>query len=372
MSNYTPTGNPPNQTRGISSLIRAEFNFIQTAINSKGDITGQTWTGTHQFPATIFGVTATPGSSGTALATLDYVNATASSVTLPGQALGFLRSTSTVASFGVAHTGYAQNEVKGADIASASTINLTTATGNFVHITGTTTITAITIPIGADRTVIFDGILTLTHGAGLLLPGAANITTAANDRMVVRGDTAGAIVVNYTKADGTTLKGGMTLLATITPTAAANVDFLTTFTASYDNCYIAGNGLNAALQDTLKFRFAVAGVVDAGSNYYTFVTSGGFSTTTSATSGLIESGLVVTTKGLSFSATILNVNDATNAKGLLANSIYQSNGTPTYSSEDARTIYPAANAISGIRFFWSGGNNFAATGKIRVYGYNNS
>lgn len=109
---------------------------------------------------------------------------------------------------GIAVTGAntftdAQNEAKGANIASAATINLTTATGNFVHVTGVTAITAITIPVGAERTVVFDGVLTLTHGASLLLPGAANITTAANDRMMVRGDTAGATVVTYTKANGT-------------------------------------------------------------------------------------------------------------------------------------------------------------------------
>lgn len=94
------------------------------------------------------------------------------------------------------------NEAKGADIASAPTINLTTATGNLIHITGTTTITAITIPVGAERTVIFDGALTLTHGAGLLLPGAANILTAPGARAIVRGDTSGANVIDYTPANG--------------------------------------------------------------------------------------------------------------------------------------------------------------------------
>ncbi|NML61840.1 hypothetical protein HHL21_12290 [Massilia sp. RP-1-19] len=97
--------------------------------------------------------------------------------------------------------------VKGANIASAATVNLSTATGDYIHITGTTTITTITIPIGAERTVIFDGALTLTHGAALLLPGAANIVTAANDRMIVRGDTTGAIVTSYTKSTGAATAG---------------------------------------------------------------------------------------------------------------------------------------------------------------------
>lgn len=77
----------------------------------------------------------------------------------------------------------AVNWNKGADVASATTPDLGAATGNFVHITGTTTITGFgTIDAGTVRIVIFDGTLTLTHNAtSLILPGAANITTAAND-----------------------------------------------------------------------------------------------------------------------------------------------------------------------------------------------
>lgn len=146
--------------------------------------------------------TAAVGTNTTQAASTAFATALSYAAALPAQSLGFLKSTGTVASFGVDFTGFAANEVKGADIASAATINLTTATGNFVHVTGTVTITAITIPVGAQRTVVFDGVLTLTHGAALLLPSAANITTAANDRMIVRGDTAGAIVVDYIKASG--------------------------------------------------------------------------------------------------------------------------------------------------------------------------
>lgn len=73
------------------------------------------------------------------------------------------------------------NAALGSDIASAATINLTTATGQIVDVTGTTTITAITLGQGSMRWVRFTGILTLTHGASLVLPGAANITTAAGD-----------------------------------------------------------------------------------------------------------------------------------------------------------------------------------------------
>jgi hypothetical protein len=201
MANYTVTGIPAAQTRASSSQVRAEFTLIATAVNSKGDTAGQVWTGAHDYSAASSFKVPAPVNATDAV-TKGYADNLAYATVLPGQAIGFLKSTGSVASFGTTHTGYAQNEVKGADIASAATINLTTATGNFVHVTGTTTVTAITIPVGAERTVIFDGVLTLTHGAALLLPGAANITTAPNDRMVVRGDAAGAVVVSYTKASG--------------------------------------------------------------------------------------------------------------------------------------------------------------------------
>ena len=96
----------------------------------------------------------------------------------------------------------AQEWASGTAIASASTINLDTATGNRVHITGTTTITAVTLTRG-PRTVIFDGILTLTHNATTNnLPGAANITTAAGDRAIYESDGTTVYCVSYIKASG--------------------------------------------------------------------------------------------------------------------------------------------------------------------------
>jgi hypothetical protein len=72
---------------------------------------------------------------------------------------------------------------KGSDIASAATTDIGAATGEFVDVTGTTTITALgTIAAGIVRTVRFTGALTLTHNAtSLILPGSANITTANGD-----------------------------------------------------------------------------------------------------------------------------------------------------------------------------------------------
>lgn len=71
----------------------------------------------------------------------------------------------------------------GANIASASTTDLSTATGDVVSITGTATITAFgTVSAGMRFILVFTDAATLTHnGTSLILPGAANITTAAGD-----------------------------------------------------------------------------------------------------------------------------------------------------------------------------------------------
>lgn len=103
------------------------------------------------------------------------------------------------------------DEAQGANIASGSTTDLSTATGNYITITGTTTITSFgTAQAGAERTLHFSGILTLTHNAtSLILPGAANITTVAGDVAVFRSLGSGNWrCVSYTL--GSSAPGGQT------------------------------------------------------------------------------------------------------------------------------------------------------------------
>lgn len=121
-------------------------------------------------------------------------------------------------------TGQMCVEARGSDIASASTINLTTATGDIVDVTGTTTITAVTLTDGWQRTVRFTGALTLTNGASLVLPTGANITTAAGDVAVFRGYASSVVrCVAYQRASGAALAGtaGVLKMAASTDAGAA-------------------------------------------------------------------------------------------------------------------------------------------------------
>lgn len=84
-------------------------------------------------------------------------------------------------------------EFKSVDIASASTTDLSTATGNFAHITGTTTITSFgTLQAGTEMCLVFDGSLTLTYNAtSMILPYGANIITQSGDIAIFRSEGSG-------------------------------------------------------------------------------------------------------------------------------------------------------------------------------------
>ena len=123
--------------------------------------------------------------------------------------------------------------VKGADIASAGTTNLATATGDFVDVTGTTTITALgTASAGVERVARFTGALTLTHNAtSLILPGAANIATAAGDVARFRSLGSGNwLCTNYQKASGKSVIASTATEVSNTP--AGNIAATTVQTAS--------------------------------------------------------------------------------------------------------------------------------------------
>lgn len=98
------------------------------------------------------------------------------------------------------YPGYLSVSAKGADMPSAGTISLGVASGDFVHVTGTATITSLgTGQAGLERTLVFDGALTLTHNSvSLILPGAANILTLPGDTATFRSEGAsGWRLVNY-------------------------------------------------------------------------------------------------------------------------------------------------------------------------------
>lgn len=90
------------------------------------------------------------------------------------------------------------------NIASAATCNIGGSATTKVQITGTTTITSFGTVANQLRLVRFAQALTLTYNAStLILPGAANITTAAGDNCIVTSDASGNWRVrSYVRASG--------------------------------------------------------------------------------------------------------------------------------------------------------------------------
>lgn len=84
-------------------------------------------------------------------------------------------------------------ENQGSALAASATVNLSSATGNYLHITGTGTISSFgSCPAGARFVLVFDGVCTLTYNAtSLIIPGSANITTAANDCCMIVSEGSG-------------------------------------------------------------------------------------------------------------------------------------------------------------------------------------
>lgn len=88
------------------------------------------------------------------------------------------------------------------DIASAATTDIGSPLSNFLRVTGATGITSFGTNYNGPRFLIFAGAVLLTHSATLVLPGAANITTAAGDSLIAIPISGGWQVVAYQKANG--------------------------------------------------------------------------------------------------------------------------------------------------------------------------
>ena len=176
---------------------------------------------------------------------------------------------------------------QGADVASAGTISL--GEGGYFNITGTTTITDIdfaTDKAGRKAWVKFAGALTLTHNATtLILPGGANITTAAGDTAEFVSEGSDVVrCVAYTKADGTAVvvaaSSGLTFIGIGGTSGANSVEFtgLSQFTSLvahvsfYSNsngdaatlALSSNNGSSYGFDKTLTNSVSAAGLMSSG------------------------------------------------------------------------------------------------------------
>lgn len=172
--------------------------------------------------------------------------------------------------------------------------------------------------------------------------------------------------------DGTmalTSDTGMALLATISATAAANIDFLNVFSATYDGYFIRIDGVAPATgtAESLAFRFANAGVVDA-SAIYAYENSINTNTGGGAQAyGAITQGDISSSADKAFATLEIFGANSTTAKVVFSRAY----GIFATRQRLQTLKYSGASPVSGIRFMWASGVNFSAAGVIRIYGFKN-
>lgn len=102
----------------------------------------------------------------------------------------------------LADGGFYKETTEGANIPSASTLIVGPTDSG--HVTGTAGISSITTADKRLFTLVFDGILTITDGAPITIPGGANYTTSPGDRIRFRATAANTVEIEWiTRADGT-------------------------------------------------------------------------------------------------------------------------------------------------------------------------
>jgi len=144
---------------------------------------------------------------------------------------------------------------KGGDIASASPLVIDTD-GDYFDVTGTTGFAAMTVAANRLFHLQFDGVLTMTHGAALDLPGGANVTTAAGDEFTFFSDGTNTVrCISYSLASGAAISGtaGTGVYRHIYVPASAMIPLLT-------NGAVAGqtqSTTNLIMYDTMDFNDTV-------------------------------------------------------------------------------------------------------------------
>jgi hypothetical protein len=268
------------------------------------------------------------------------------------------------------------------DLASAGTTDIGAQASNNVRITGTTTITSFgTIASGVTRQLRFAAALTLTHNAtSLILPGGANITTAA-------GDTATAISLgsgNWIMADfmpASGWRGSSVVLAEAIASGSATLDISGVFNdAVYTRYELELLSLVPATNDVgLVLRVGTGAGPTWQAGAATYETNATWQNNTAISFlGGTGSGLFLTATGASNAvgnqsgSSVSGIIELTNPSSAIVPlfNFRMRYLRPTGNGGSAVLgggFYGTSGAITGLRLLFSSGN--ITSGSVRLIGY---
>jgi len=248
-------------------------------------------------------------------------------------------------------------------IPSAATTDLSTASGYYVEITGTTTITGFgTEAAGVLRALRFSSVLTLTHNAtSLILPGAANITTASGDTALFVSEGGGnwralnyqrAIPGVWTTFQDTALANSAPLTITGFPSDAKIVEI------DFDDIAPITNAQNLRLRTS-----PTSGPpFDSGASDYNYAQIRGTvgasvaETGNAATTEIVLTSSLGSSAGQSASGTIRFRNPGTVKRQILSYSSYGIDNTGIQFSITGGGRRNAATVIQAMQLFFASGN----------------
>jgi hypothetical protein len=245
---------------------------------------------------------------------------------------------------------------KGADVASAAALPLITD-GNYFDVTGTTTITSMdSMGVGTQITLHFDGALTLTHHAtDLILPGAANITTAAGDE---------AQFIEYASGDwrctSYTRASGQGVNYSITKTNASGTSFDFTIPSWAKKIRIAFYNISTNGTDGIRIQLGDAGGIEGTGYLGAYSVFSGSSVSTSTFSGGFDLAMMAADASVQGNLTLINI--GTNDWSI-SGTLARSGGSVVSTIGGTK---PTSDTLTTVRITTTGATNTFDAGLVAV------